>query len=1788
MQHSKEKRWNLKHKITASLLALTVVGSGAVPLLSTVANAATADDETVGAGMSAAVGTSNGTDVFWTPATYFDYLSDQEINSNQWRNVVKAGTGYNGSKDEWYPYWMYNDKIKAYANANSSWSKPLYFGNFCNTHGAYDTSAHHEGADKSTVWNMMTTQNATRFSYSANNSNGVYDHHTSYQGLVSNTLINNQLYAANGTTKMPYFDENFDYTKVIKSSFPFRQVEHQAVGEQKAYTEYFFDSTDAKDNVYFEWDNNTPTTVNYGAGTNYGVNDGLKYFMADTNSGYGIFPFNKKGDGKNLDYGFGIRMDMKFRVPAGGVLPNGEDVKFNFSGDDDLWMFITDKNGNSQLVLDMGGNHKMSTGTVNFKTKTATVDRVHDNSSSCKDIWAVEWSGWNSLVLYAWGNGHEGQFYYCDTSADKNGSEYRFRADAKGSKGTPLKEMSNFLVAKNESMNDGEKTGDLSISGFQGKKFWTDNPDGKIDGPIKNNEKSVTTSFDFEATDAQGNYNDYTMTVFYMERGMLESNCQMSFTMIPLGNDYIVEEEIQDTNVNPGLRDDVKAVTKFDFVPKENDKQLNKLSYTVIDKDGNETRVTGDASNKFSLGSGDAAHFTNFFNTGNNMQVTQYNAEDSILKYDSHWVYKSDVHGDQQPETSGGTDLLDENGEGTGNRKLIDPKSNQNYDFAQLHAKYVNVPKVSNIAVTKKAVGFDGQPLKKGDLYEDDTFTAQVQINLEKDGNFKSYDLSYDTESKSSYTAEELAALPVAENGVVTIKNGQTIYFPGIPEGATFKVVEIVETGVNPDHFDVDSIAVSPETGTVGDTANVTITNPRIPPEGEVDLSITKEFIVGSVIVESSMSPKGKVELKKDDFEFSLEGSGIATQKKTNGSDGTVKFDTLKFTLDPDKADGTTLVLTKDEALAGKNFTFTVKETDTKKPDVAYDTSQRNIVVNVKYDAATNKLVPDITEGSDVVVSNELRTGGISVTKQVVDEKGDRVVGCPDTFKATVKVSYNGGRTFISAPFYYVDELNQARQLGTEDGTNFTWDNIQDGSMLFIENLPFGTVVTITEEAKTGYRLPDPIVLTVGEEKDGAYIMYPEATLVNWQKPENSTEIIVNKSFSEVAEKANLSNSSAFDFTLEPVGDAPVPENATLEDGKVTATLAEGATAVSFGMIKFDPKTVDYSGNGKTYTYKVKEVDSGVANVIYDDREFTVTVKVKENAATGDLEVTQTYAVGGASANKITFTNDYETGKVTVRKVLKDFDDTTLDKDATFTVHAVIGYPNRSKEEKDIELKANGEAKDVITDAPIGTVVVITEPDSQQLDCTIDKETAEITANDTAPEVTVTNTRIDTVSASTVIKASKILQGATLAENDFRFSLTGNGNDVNLTAQNDAEGNVTFAPIEFGFQKSLSGTPFILLNKNDFKNTNTKDYTFTVKEIPSDRSDIDFDSNEYTVKVTVTVDDQLSKLSVSVPEEVSVEKSFVNVKRGNATVTKLVKQMVDGEEKDFSTDTKFDIDVTIKEPQKEAKTETITLGKDETKTYTDLPVGTTITIVENDTKGFDVTYHPAAATVTLNAADNTVATAAVVAKNMRPTPGQTQAAPAVVKNLKGDTLTDGQFRFNIKGDGFAADGVNVENEGANVTFPAITYQYTEGEEHIDTDKHIVYVKNFDNNNQRVFTYAITEDSTFNHDSKTQYDGKTITATVTVTKRGTDTVTLANAVTYANNDSTFNNVKLSDVSISKKVQRTNDAGQVVDIKTTDDDYNKLANQEFTVKTYVKYPGKDYQMTTTTSSPTRNSP
>ena len=407
------------------------------------------------------------------------------MSNTQWLKPIQAGTkNFGGAIDEWYPFYAFNrEVVKAQADAHSDWAQPLYFGNFTDTNDAYKESSHHQGGTDSYGYGEATNSyNVTRFSHIANNSDKswnnsiphVYDLYTSYQGLVNSSLdANGNLLLPNGQ-QAPYFNASESgplsgYAKVVNSSFPFKVTDVPG----KDYKKYTFNSKNATDNVYFTWASDGsatyPTGVNYGAGTTYGVQDGLSRFMYNTASGYGIFPFNnasnnykgtKTNANENLNYGFGIKTQMKFRVPApdesAGVNTASDPVYFDFTGDDDLWMYITDESGNSQLVLDMGGDHKESHGRVNFNTLKATVDKTGTSGASA---------------------------------------------------------VKNF-------------------------------------------------TFDYSQT--------YTMTVFYMERGLIESNCKMEFTMTPLGNNFIVTEEIDTTKVNEGLKDVVTAISEFGFKPSDN------------------------------------------------------------------------------------------------------------------------------------------------------------------------------------------------------------------------------------------------------------------------------------------------------------------------------------------------------------------------------------------------------------------------------------------------------------------------------------------------------------------------------------------------------------------------------------------------------------------------------------------------------------------------------------------------------------------------------------------------------------------------------------------------------------------------------------------------------------------------------------------------------------------------------------------------------------------------------------------------------------------------------------------------------------------------------------------------------------------------------------------------------------------------------------------------------------------------------------------------------------------
>lgn len=600
--------------------------------------------------------------LFWANATYFDYLSDEELSNTQWLKPVQAGTkNFGGAIDEWYPFYAFNrEVVKAQADAHSDWAQPLYFGNFTDTNDAYKESSHHQGGSDSYGYREATnSDNVTRFSHIANNSDKswdtsiphVYDMNTSYQGLVNSSLdANGNLLLPNGQ-QAPYFNASESgplsgYAKVVNSSFPFKVTDVPG----KDYKKYTFNSKNATDNVYFTWASDGsatyPTGVNYGAGTTYGVQDGLSRFMYNTASGYGIFPFNNASDNnkgtktnanENLNYGFGIKTQMKFRVPApdesAGVNTAADPVYFDFTGDDDLWMYITDESGNSQLVLDMGGDHKESHGRVNFNTLKATVDKTGTSGSS----------------------------------ATKN------------------------------------------------------------------------FTFDYSKT--------YTMTVFYMERGLIESNCKMEFTMTPLGNNFIVTEEIDTTNVNEGLKSVVSAISEFGFKSYDND-----------------TAVTDDLYSDFTLGHGgrmDIPHSILGINSQPN--VKQYTPTNSYLSYSTSWTYWDNVSNNTRTQLDSGTTS------DSSKQTMINASGNE-YDYAELQVDYVNTPNVGSFSVEKEMATGSTAPAGK-------TFPATIYLQFKSDAQPAAYTLVDGNGNTCT-------------DGRVNLVPGETVSFSGIPTGTRVYVVE--------------------------------------------------------------------------------------------------------------------------------------------------------------------------------------------------------------------------------------------------------------------------------------------------------------------------------------------------------------------------------------------------------------------------------------------------------------------------------------------------------------------------------------------------------------------------------------------------------------------------------------------------------------------------------------------------------------------------------------------------------------------------------------------------------------------------------------------------------------------------------------------------------------------------------------------------------------------------------------------------------------------------------------
>lgn len=726
---------------------------------------------------------SNNPNIVGVDATYFDYWSDME----QEKGYLQC-QGNGNMYDYWYQFDNFNSYISNIAlNYKSDWKYPLYFGNMYKGNEHYETFETHAKG----LTNINNYDD--NYYYAVNNSNGMKwdggNYNQSLQGLMYNRLDSKgDLQVINGV-KAPYFDAEalstatYDGSRVAnvyKSSFPFRTTTDSA-----GVTTYEFTSKSAADNIYFTWNGLTPTKINYGADKKYGILDDLGSF-GGTN-GYGIFPFNNtsatssgKGTNDNLDYGFGIRLDIDFRVPAKGKLANNEDVTFNFTGDDDLWVYIgEDSTGaDAELALDLAGDHKEASGSINFNSMTATADNVFadysPSSSSTKltvpsDEFWVKTGNYTDFCLNVWQDKEVATLndgaYFVKPYETSDGF-YKFKKSKLGNN-------TNAIFCKWQNIRDGMLTKELTLSDLYGK-MW--NGDGTpYSADVSSHPTNLGTVSKTINNGVQLDPNKtYHMVVFYMERGEAESNFSVNFTMTPANNDLKVTKALDTGDVVSEISDDLKANEAFDYTIKENDKDTSGKGYKLTKSDESTSSETLSNSG-FTLKDNYIADFDNSFKTGNKMKVNE-STNSSKLKYTTNWELVNNRDG--SPISSGSaTDSA---------FNLADPADKKAY--AQLQLNYTNSIVTAPLEISKNVVGEDG----KTDYDTDQQFTFAIALDFDGNGStydYKTYPLEYQLKEKgaSDYSS---TAYRTPLDGSFTIKKGESIKLLNIPVGATYKITE--------------------------------------------------------------------------------------------------------------------------------------------------------------------------------------------------------------------------------------------------------------------------------------------------------------------------------------------------------------------------------------------------------------------------------------------------------------------------------------------------------------------------------------------------------------------------------------------------------------------------------------------------------------------------------------------------------------------------------------------------------------------------------------------------------------------------------------------------------------------------------------------------------------------------------------------------------------------------------------------------------------------------------------
>lgn len=353
----------------------------------------------------------------YVTSTLYDYYTDYELNGKN-RDSYDNDNAVN--QRHWVTFRQFDQAISDYyqsyvdKNTGKSIIYPIYtghfqpndwepkFANIASTLNLYGWSS----------YNIFIAANNSNYDIGGN-TNGKKNAYA-FQGIVAGQRDSDGDIVMNGTTlKEPHFNEEFLTSQNSKNAklgevyhnveFPFTQkevfVEPEQDGKKKGQgVEYWwFDSSktslylrkDTKsDQLYLGNDSTTGTTAGYTSEQSHNMDSASDPSKVSTQ--YGFFPFNENTTSKSAvryNYGYGAKLEIPFTLTSTGTVKddynNEIPIRFYFSGDDDVWVFI-----DNQLVLDIGGAHARVSGVLEFdqrdnkkNTVTSYVSRVKNSKT---------------------------------------------------------------------------------------------------------------------------------------------------------------------------------------------------------------------------------------------------------------------------------------------------------------------------------------------------------------------------------------------------------------------------------------------------------------------------------------------------------------------------------------------------------------------------------------------------------------------------------------------------------------------------------------------------------------------------------------------------------------------------------------------------------------------------------------------------------------------------------------------------------------------------------------------------------------------------------------------------------------------------------------------------------------------------------------------------------------------------------------------------------------------------------------------------------------------------------------------------------------------------------------------------------------------------------------------------------------------------------------------------------------------------------------------------------------